>query len=205
MKKLILLIFNLIIICLCGCNNEDTVLENSNVFSSEHIIITDINDEKQNGDLIDDFFNGDIPAYYNSGGLLWFKDLLFDEESWDSYSLGVRADVDNDGENEQILNGPYGGMCLDIQGDCVRIMEHGQGTAVVLDYVLVGDIYWIVYKDTGHRRAYFHFIRYCGGETIEEEHILKWSEEENGERRYYYDDEEITKEEYEDIVMKYYG
>lgn len=204
MKKIILIIFNFIIVCLCGCNNEDAVLENSNAFNSEHIIIADINDEEKNGDLIDDFLNGDIPAYYDNDRPLWFKDLLFDEAEWDSYSLGVRADFDNDGENEQILNGPYGGMCLDIQGDCVRIMAHGQGTATVLDYVLVDDIYWIVYKDTGHCRAYFHFIRYNGGENIEEEHILEWHDDENGERRHYYDDEVITEEKYEEIRMQYF-
>lgn len=205
MKKLILIVFIFIIVCLCGCNNENIVSENSNAFNSEHIIVMDINDEEPNGDLINAFLDGDIPAYFDNDTFFWFKDLSFDEESWDSFSLGLRADVDNDGENEQILEGPYGGMCLDVREERVWVLAHGQGTATVVECILVDDIYWIVYKDTGHRRAYFHFIRYCGGETIEEEHILKWSEEENNERRYYYDDEEITKEEYEDILMKYYG
>lgn len=206
MKKIILIIFNFIIVCLCGCNNEDAVQENSNVFSSEHIIIIDINNEEQSGDLIDDFLNGDIPAYYDDDRPLWFKDMLFDEAEWDSYSLGVRADFDNDGEDEQSLNGPYGGMCLDIQGDCVRIMAYGQGTAIVLDYVLVDDIYWIVYKDTTHSgRQHYHFIRYNGGQSIEEEHILEWHEDENGERRHYYDDEEITEERYEEIRTQYFA
>lgn len=205
MKKVGLVIQILLILFLCGCNEKEIVTEDDSVLSSEQIITVDSNDTSQNGDLIDDFLNGDIPAYYDDDRPLWFKDMLFDEAEWDSYSLGVRADFDNDGEDEQSLNGPYGGMCLDIQGDCVRIMAHGQGTAVVLDYVLVDDIYWIVYKDTTHSgRQHYHFIRYNGGESIEEEHILEWHEDENGERRHYYDDEEITEERYEEIRTQYF-
>lgn len=205
MKKVGLVIQILLILFLCGCNEKEIVTEDDSVLSSEQIITVDSNDTLENGDLIDDFLNGDIPAYYDDDRPLWFKDMLFDEAEWDSYSLGVRADFDNDGEDEQSLNGPYGGMCLDIQGDCVRIMAHGQGTAIVLDYVLVDDIYWIVYKDTTHSgRQHYHFIRYNGGESIEEEHILEWHEDENGERRHYYDDEEITEERYEEIRTQYF-
>ncbi len=205
MKKVGLVIQILLILFLCGCNEKEIVTEDDSVLSSEQIITVDSNDTSENGDLIDDFLNGDIPAYYDDDRPLWFKDMLFDEAEWDSYSLGVRADFDNDGEDEQSLNGPYGGMCLDIQGDCVRIMAYGQGTAIVLDYVLVDDIYWIVYKDTTHSgRQHYHFIRYNGGESIEEEHILEWHEDENGERRHYYDDEEITEERYEEIRTQYF-
>lgn len=205
MKKVGLVIQILLILFLCGCNEKEIVTEDDSVLSSEQIITVDSNDTSENGDLIDDFLNGDIPAYYDDDRPLWFKDMLFDEAEWDSYSLGVRADFDNDGEDEQSLNGPYGGMCLDIQGDCVRIMAYGQGTAIVLDYVLVDDIYWIVYKDTTHSgRQHYHFIRYNGGESIEEEHILEWHEDENGERRHYYDDEVITEEKYEEIRMQYF-
>lgn len=205
MKKVGLVIQILLILFLCGCNEKEIVTEDDSVLSSEQIITVDSNDTSENRDLIDDFLNGDIPAYYDDDRPLWFKDMLFDEAEWDSYSLGVRADFDNDGEDEQSLNGPYGGMCLDIQGDSVRIMAHGQGTAVVLDYVLVEDIYWIVYKDTTHSgRQHYHFIRYNGGESIEEEHILEWHEDENGERRHYYDDEEITEEKYEEIRVQYF-
>ncbi|MBE5886141.1 MAG: hypothetical protein E7284_07020 [Lachnospiraceae bacterium] len=205
MKKVGLVIQILLILFLCGCNEKEIVTEDDSVLSSEQIITVDSNDTSENRDLIDDFLNGDIPAYYDDDRPLWFKDMLFDEAEWDSYSLGVRADFDNDGEDEQSLNGPYGGMCLDIQGDCVRIMAHGQGTAIVLDYVLVDDIYWIVYKDTTHSgRQHYHFIRYNGGESIEEEHILEWHEDENGERRHYYDDEVITEERYEEIRMQYF-
>lgn len=206
MKKVGLVIQILLILFLCGCNEKEIVTEDDSVLSSEQIITVDSNDTSENGDLIDDFLNGDIPAYYDDDRPLWFKDMLFDEAEWDSYSLGVRADFDNDGEDEQSLNGPYGGMCLDIQGDCVRIMAYGQGTAIVLDYVLVDDIYWIVYKDTTHSgRQHYHFIRYNGGESIEEEHILEWHEDENGERRHYYDDEVITEEKYEEIRVQYFA
>lgn len=206
MKKVGLVIQILLILFLCGCNEKEIVTEDDSVLSSEQIITVDSNDTSENRDLIDDFLNGDIPAYYDDDRPLWFKDMLFDEAEWDSYSLGVRADFDNDGEDEQSLNGPYGGMCLDIQGDCVRIMAYGQGTAIVLDYVLVDDIYWIVYKDTTHSgRQHYHFIRYNGGESIEEEHILEWHEDENGERRHYYDDEEITEEKYEEIRVQYFA
>jgi len=40
----------------------------------------------------------------------YITDLNMDSGEWDSYSIGEKADLDNDGENELILCGPYGGI-----------------------------------------------------------------------------------------------
>ena len=45
------------------------------------------------------------PSLPNSGG--WFTDLDMDSGEWDSYSIGEKVDLDNDGENELIICGPY--------------------------------------------------------------------------------------------------
>lgn len=37
-----------------------------------------------------------------------------DSQDEDSYSVGDRVDLDNDGIEELILNGPNGGMYLDV-------------------------------------------------------------------------------------------
>ena len=71
--------------------------------------------DKESDELLDAFLAGEIPAFYGDAGesSINFDQLPVDEEDWISYSVGERIDLDNDGENELILNGPYGGMYID--------------------------------------------------------------------------------------------
>ena len=75
-------------------------------------------DDKESDELLDAFLAGEIPAFYGDAGesSINFDQLPVDEEDWISYSVGERIDLDNDGENELILNGPYGGMYIDARG-----------------------------------------------------------------------------------------
>ena len=66
---------------------------------------------KGSEELYEEFINGDISAtciYEGTESQIWFKDLPQDPEEWDSYSVSdEKVDLDNDGEDELILNGPY--------------------------------------------------------------------------------------------------
>lgn len=58
---------------------------------------------------------GNIPAFYpdSEATSFYISDLVMDEMDQFSYSVGERIDLNNDGELELILDGPYGGLYLD--------------------------------------------------------------------------------------------
>ncbi len=73
--------------------------------------------------LLDAFLDNAVPAYYDDDErVLMFEQLPMYEEDWAAYSVGERIDLDNDGEREQIMEGPYGGLYLDARDQkvCIR-------------------------------------------------------------------------------------
>jgi hypothetical protein len=64
-----------------------------------------------------------------------FSDLPQDPYEWDSYSIEpLGVDLDNDGDEELILKGPYGGMYIDVRDDKVYVLAEGEGTTGELSY-----------------------------------------------------------------------
>ena len=81
--------------------------------------------------------------------------------------------MDNDGENEQIINGPYGGLYLDARDQKVYVFARGEGTSGMLSYTNYDNAVWVVHSDTSHMgRQMFWMTRYDGGEKIVEELLL---------------------------------
>lgn len=77
-------------------------------------------------ELLDAFLAGEIPAIYDSEeSVIIYDQLPHDENDWECCSVGERIDLDNDGENEQIVNGPYGGVYFDGGGNIVDEFELG--------------------------------------------------------------------------------
>ena len=68
-------------------------------------------------ELLDLFINGSISAISSENSEFYITDLDMDSGEWDSYSIGERVDLDNDGENELIICGPYGGKYLDARNN----------------------------------------------------------------------------------------
>lgn len=162
-------------------------------------------------ELLDAFLAGEIPAFYmDSGDTLLMSDLPFDAEDWYSYTVGERIDLDNDGEPEQIVDGPYGGIYLDARDTGVYVLAAGDGTAVSLSYTNFDGAFWIVYSDTMHGgRQVYRFIRYDGGGSIADEFELNV---EYGESAGYdensvftYRGEEISMTEYEALKEQLLG
>lgn len=124
--------------------------------------------------LLDAFLASEIPAIYNTGKEVMFDQLpQNDKELWINYSVGERIDLDNDGENEQIIYGPYGGLYLDARDQKVYVFEQGDGTALMLSYTNYDNAVWVVHSDTIHGgRQIFSLTRYDGGEKIVEKLLL---------------------------------
>ena len=159
-------------------------------------------------ELLDKFFAGEIEAdgndlYYEDS--FYISDLPIDVEDWESYSIGERLDLDNDGENEQILYGPYGGMYLDAANGKVKVFVRGDGTALHLSYTYSEGEYWIVHSDTMHagRKCYI-LEKYSGADEIVEKVSLSVHFEE-GFATYYVDEQEVSKSVHKEEYEKYFG
>uniref|UniRef100_UPI004056D09C hypothetical protein n=1 Tax=Acetatifactor sp. TaxID=1872090 RepID=UPI004056D09C len=130
------------------------------------------------------------------------------EEDWYSYSIGDRIDLDNDGVDEQILYGPYGGMYIDASDNGVKVFAEGGGTASNLSYTYCDNEIRIVHSDIMHGgRKYYSLQKYSGADNIVESVTLKmhYSENETEEKTYYYNGNEISEAEYNQLYQKYFG
>lgn len=163
---------------------------------------------KNNEELLDAFLADEIPAYYYVDGTtdtVMRSDFPYNEEDFYSYSVGERIDLDNDGEREQIMNGPNGGVYFDARDGKVYILAEGEGTAGMLSYTHYDDAVWIVHSDVMHGgRQMYWLTKYDGDGNVVDEFTLGaeyWDSppgtgyDENSV--FTYRDEEISMEEYE--------
>ncbi|MDE7417673.1 MAG: hypothetical protein K2N44_15450 [Lachnospiraceae bacterium] len=123
--------------------------------------------------LLDAFLAGEVSAIYDDNGekSVWVYDWLWaDEKGYGVYSVGERIDLDNDGENEQIINGPYGGKYLDARDGKVYVFAEGEGTSGELFFTYYDDAVWIVHCDITHAgRQRYWLTKYDGGGNIVDE------------------------------------
>ena len=170
--------------------------------------------DKESDELLDAFLTGEIPAFYGDAeeSSINFDQLPVDEEDWISYSVGERIDLDNDGENELILNGPYGGMYIDARGGKTYVLAVGEGTAGVLSYTHYDSATWIVHSDTTHAgRQTYWLTRYDGDGNIADEFRLGAAYWDSPDGKYdensdfTYRDAKISMEEYETLLSDIFG
>lgn len=184
------------------------------------------NNEKSAAELLQAFLNNEIPAETNGASTyigedqteFYLKDLPYTEDTndWEAFSAGGWKDLDNDGEEELILNGPYGGMYLDAADGKVSVLASGEGTASVLMYGKYDHVFWVVHADTMHAgREIYHMDRYIGGGNIQESCELS-AEFENSPDDTFHEDstfmfrgEQISMEEFQklkdEIFAAYYS
>ena len=133
--------------------------EESNAQTGENI-----GTEMTTEELLDLFINGSISAISSedSTSALYITDL-----DMDSYSIGERVDLDNDGENELIICGPYGGIYLDARNNNVYEFSVGEGDSLVLSYVVYNGSTWIMYSNRMHTgyEAY-HMEKFEGADNL---------------------------------------
>lgn len=149
---------------------EQTTTEAEQEFSSqEHSTQPYIDEEMTSEELLDLFINGSINAIDSTDMASEFNisDLDMDSDEWDSYSIGERVDLDNDGENELIICGPYGGMYLDARDNKIYQFAAGDGNAIRLSYTYYNGEIWILYSNNMYAGyECYHMEKYEGADNL---------------------------------------
>lgn len=162
-------------------------------------------------ELLDLFINGSInavdPADVTSA--FYITDLNMGSEEWDSYSVGEKVDLDNDGENELIICGPYGGIYLDARDGKVYKFAGGDGTALILSYTYYNGDVWILYSNRSSAGfEFFHMEKFEGADNLVAE--MNFGEEfdvNNAEAglKYTLNGDEISYDEYAEFCSKIFA
>lgn len=188
-------------------NEEDKTIgaEEPNAQTGESIDI-----EMTTEELLDLFINGSISANSSENSAFYITDLDMDSGEWDSYSIGERVDLDNDGENELIICGPYGGKYLDARNNKVYEFAAGEGDGLVLSYIVYNGSTWIMYSNRMHTgyEAY-HMEKFEGADNLVAEMNFdeELVDEDNveGEEKYTLNGTEISYEEYLELCSKIFA
>ncbi len=162
-------------------------------------------------DLLDSFINGLANAVdsEDSASTFSISDLNMDSEEGDAYSIGEKVDLDNDGENELIINGPYGGIYLDERDDKVYEFAAGEGTALILSYTYYNGAVWIMYSNRSSAGfEFYHMEKFEGADNLTAE--MNFGEEfdpDNAEAgiKYTLNGAEISYDEYSELCSKIFA
>ena len=179
--------------------------EKSNAQTGENI-----STEMTTEELLDLFINGSISAISSGDSAFYITDLDMDSGEWDSYSIGERVDLDNDGENELIICGPYGGIYLDARDSKVYEFAVGEGDSLALSYVVYNGSTWIMYSNRMHTgyEAY-HMEKFEGADNLVAEMNFheELVDEDNveGEEKYTLNGTEISYDEYFELCSKIFA
>jgi len=162
-------------------------------------------------DLLDSFINGLANAVdsEDSASTFSISDLNMDSEEGDAYSIGEKVDLDNDGEDELIINGPYGGIYLDERDDKVYEFAAGEGTALILSYTCYNGAVWIMYSNRSSAGfEFYHMEKFEGADNLTAE--MNFGEEfdpDNAEAgiKYTLNGAEISYDEYSELCSKIFA
>ena len=186
---------------------EDKIIdvEKSNVETSENI-----DTEMTTEELLDLFINGSISAISSEDSAFYITDLDMDSGEWDSYSIGERVDLDNDGENELIICGPYGGIYLDVRNNKVYEFAAGEGDSLALSYVFYNGSTWIMYSNRMHAGyETYHMEKFEGADNLVSEMNFheELVDEDNaeGKEKYTLNGTEISYDEYFELCSKIFA
>ena len=171
----------------------------------------DTGSEAAADELLDSFIKGLAGAVdsEDSASTFFVSDLNMNSEEWDAYSIGEKVDLDNDGENELIINGPYGGIYLDARDDKVYEFAAGEGTVLVLSYTYYNGAAWIMYSNRSSAGfEFYHMEKFEGADNLTAE--MNFGEEfdpDNAEAgiKYTLDGAEISYDEYTELCSKIFA
>ena len=131
--------------------------------------VTEIDLEAIADSLLDSFINGKVNASSSTDltSAFYITDLNMDPGEWDSYSVGEKIDLDNDGENELIISGPYGGIYLDAREGRVYEFAKGEGTVLTLSYTYYNGAIWIMYSNRSSAGfEFYHMEKFEGADNL---------------------------------------
>lgn len=163
-------------------------------------------------EILDLFIDGSINAAYSTDptATFYIGDLKMNSDEWDSFSLGEKVDLDNDGENELIICGPYGGIYLDARDNRVYEFAAGGGTGCALSYTCYNGSVWIMYSNSMHAgyKAYY-MEKFEGADNLVAE--INFGEElvdpnnSESEMKYTWNGTEISYDEYTALCSKIFA
>ncbi len=190
--------------------NEEKSVANQQDDATAAAALTDA--EMTSDELLDLFINGSVSAVDSADltSTFYITDLNMDSEEWDAYSVGEKVDLDNDGENELILCGPYGGIYLDARDNKVYKFAAGEGNALMLSYVVYNGSVWIMYSNrmnAGYES--YHMEQFEGADNLVAE--MNFSEEPVDENnidsgmKYTLNGSEISYDEYYELGSKIFA
>ena len=173
--------------------------------------VTEIDLEAIADSLLDSFINGKVNASSSTDltSAFYITDLNMDPGEWDSYSVGEKIDLDNDGENELIISGPYGGIYLDAREGRVYEFAKGEGTALTLSYTYYNGAIWIMYSNRSSAGfEFYHMEKFEGADNLAAE--MNFGEEfdsNNAEAgvKYTLNGAEISYDEYTELCSKIFA
>ena len=150
---------------------EDTDTENSSIkqpqSSTQKVKSTE---EKLTSDkLLDLFVNGSIDAVDSKDMTSKYNiaDFHIGSGGKNSYSIGEKMDLDNDGENELIISGTYGGVYFDARDNKVYAFARGDGDANILSYTYYNGEIWILYSNrVNEGDESYHMEKYEGADNL---------------------------------------
>ena len=192
--------------------DESSVNQQESNMQTEESTNLETEEDKTIGveELLDLFINGSISAIGSGDSTFYITDLDMDSGEWDSYSIGEKVDLDNDGENELIICGPYGGIYLDARDNKVYEFAAGEGDALVLSYVVYNGSTWIMYSNRMHTgyEAY-HMEKFEGADNLvaEMNFYEELVDEDNveGKEKYTLNGTEISYDEYFELCSRIFA
>lgn len=129
--------------------------------------------------VLDEAIAGNIPVHVKeeSGkeSTYYITDLPHDKtDALSYYEAGERIDLDNDGEKELVIEGPYGGIYVDARGQEVYELARGDGTALQLYHADYNGKTYICHVDNSHGgREIFKMDQFNGkGEIVESTELV---------------------------------
>ena len=146
---------------------EDTDTENSSIKQPQSSMQkVEGTEEKLTSDkLLDLFVNGSIDAVDSKDMTSKYSiaDFHIGSGEKNSYSIGEKMDLDNDGENELIIRGTYGGA----RDNKVYAFARGDGDANILSYTYYNGEIWILYSNSVNEGAEsYHMEKYEGADKL---------------------------------------
>jgi len=197
----------------CGTTSDNSATNTTGVVVETTTPVSTTHTVNQEHQLLEQFVAGEVEAgRYDSDSKFKITDLNMNTDEWDAYSVGDYCDLDNDGEDELILNGPYGGMYMDAKDDKVMVLDEGLGAAGEMSTVIYDNATWIVHGDTSHAgRTMYNLKKYEGANNVVDEFDLNAEYYDKADDVYdetstfTYRDKEITMEEYEKLLKNIFG
>lgn len=197
-KRKLLAITGVLVMILSGCANTSDVpasTEAANTVTSEATAASEASSEATEATstatsaaidssdaaskVLDEAIAGKIPVHVKeeSGkeSTYYIPELPHDKtDALSYYEAGERIDLDNDGEKELVIEGPYGGIYVDARGQEVYELARGDGTALQLYHADYNGKTYICHVDNSHGgREIFKMDQFNGkGEIVESTELV---------------------------------